>query len=133
MIVLVVACALIDVDERVLLVRRPVGKSMAGLWEFPGGKIDDGESPETALARELAEELALNVSTTCLKPLSFVSYDYDSWHLLMPFYTCRIWSGIPQPCEGQQLAWLKPFEISTRDMPPADKPLVEALCLLLQG
>jgi 8-oxo-dGTP diphosphatase len=124
---LVAAVALIDVDGRVLLAERPAGKSMAGQWEFPGGKLQEGETPEVALIRELKEELGIDVSQSCLAPLAFASHDYDSFHLLMPLYACRQWLGTPQPREGQQLAWVKPARLTDYPMPPADIPLVAQL------
>ena len=124
---LVAAAALIDVDGRVLLAQRPEGKSMAGLWEFPGGKLAAGETPEQALVRELAEELGVDVSESCLAPLAFASHDYDSFHLLMPLFACRRWGGTPHPREGQRLAWVAPARLSDFAMPPADVPLVATL------
>lgn len=124
---LVVAVALIDADGRVLVSRRPEGKPMAGLWEFPGGKIGPGETPEAALVRELAEELAIEVCETCLYPLSFASHAYPDFHLLMPLYVCRQWQGIPTPQEGQGIRWLYPNALAALAMPPADAPLVQAL------
>ena len=130
-IVLVAAVALVDVDGRVLLAQRPAGKSMAGLWEFPGGKVDTGETPEAALIRELAEELGLDVTASCLAPLTFASHSYPDFHLLMPLYVCRKWSGIPSAREGQRLAWVWPARLADYPMPPADTPLVAALRDLL--
>jgi 8-oxo-dGTP diphosphatase len=126
-IVLVAACALIDADGRVLLARRPEGKAMAGLWEFPGGKVDPGETPETALIRELKEELAIDVAENCLAPFTFASHGYDGFHLLMPLYLCRRWNGTATPLEGQALAWVRPQKLADYPMPPADKPLVALL------
>lgn len=126
-IVLVAAAALIDADGRVLVAQRPEGKTMAGLWEFPGGKIALGETPEAALVRELAEELAIEVCETCLYPLSFASHAYQDFHLLMPLYVCRQWQGIPTPQEGQGIRWLYPNALAALAMPPADAPLVQAL------
>lgn len=126
-IVLVVACALIDADGRVLLAERPEGKSMAGLWEFPGGKIDPGETPEAALIRELDEELGVSTHESCLAPLTFASHGYDDFHLLMPLFVCRKWEGTPQPREGQRLAWAKPTALKDYPMPPADIPLIPIL------
>lgn len=126
-IVLVAAVALIDVDGRVLLAQRPEGKSMAGLWEFPGGKVEDGERPEDALIRELDEELAISTSNSCLAPLTFASHAYDDFHLLMPLYACRKWEGTPRPIEGQTLAWARGNELRTYPMPPADIPLIPIL------
>ena len=125
--VLVVAVALVDSDGRVLLAQRPEGKSMAGLWEFPGGKVHEGETPETALIRELAEELAIDVAATCLAPFTFASHSYADFHLLMPLYVCRVWQGIVTPLEGQSLAWVRPARLADYPMPPADKPLIPLL------
>lgn len=130
-IVLVAAVALVDTDGRVLLAERPAGKSMAGLWEFPGGKIDQGETPEAALIREMKEELGIDVATSCLAPLTFASHSYDGFHLLMPLYVCRVWKGAVQPLEGQRLAWAFPRDMAGYPMPPADKPLIAALRDLL--
>ncbi len=130
-VVLVVAVALVDVDGRVLIARRPEGKPMAGLWEFPGGKVDDGESPEAALIRELAEELGIDVSASCLAPLTFASHAYETFHLLMPLYVCRVWDGRVTPREGQELAWVRPNRLKDYPMPPADVPLVAMLRDLL--
>ena len=130
-IVLVAACALIDADGRVLLAQRPEGKSMAGLWEFPGGKIAPGETPEAALIRELREELGIDVAEACLAPFTFASHRYERFHLLMPLYVCRRWNGTPAPQEGQQLAWVRPTRLGEYPMPPADKPLVALLQDLL--
>lgn len=126
-LLLVAACALIDVDGRVLLTRRPEGKKLAGLWEFPGGKLDPGETPEQALIRELREELGIDVAAECLAPFAFASHDYDDFHLLMPLYLCRRWNGIAQPAEGQTLAWVRPNRLAEYPMPPADKPLIPLL------
>ena len=123
-VVLVAAVALLDVDGRVLLARRPEGKAMAGLWEFPGGKVGDGETPEQALIRELAEELGIDTRESCLAPLTFASHAYDDFHLLMPLYVCRIWRGEMTPLEGQTLAWVRPARLADYPMPPADIPLV---------
>ncbi len=123
-IVLVAAVALVDRDGRVLIARRPEGKPMAGLWEFPGGKVDAGETPETALIRELDEELGIQVPARCLAPLTFASHGYDEFHLLMPLYVCRNCDGIVTPREGQELKWVRPMRLADYDMPPADKPLV---------
>jgi 8-oxo-dGTP diphosphatase len=130
-LVLVAACALADPDGRVLLAQRPQGKSLAGLWEFPGGKIESGESPETCLVRELAEELGVDTWESCLAPLSFASHRYEAFHLLMPLFVCRRWKGVPQGREGQALAWVKPLDMNDYPMPPADVPLVAALRDLL--
>lgn len=126
-IILVSAVALIDADGRVLLARRPEGKSMAGLWEFPGGKVESGESPEACLVRELHEELGINTWQSCLAPLTFASHAYDDFHLLMPLFACRKWDGIPAPREGQSLAWVKPADLQSYPMPPADIPLIPIL------
>lgn len=123
-IVLVVACALIDRDGRVLLTRRPVGKAMAGQWEFPGGKLEPGETPEAALIRELHEELGISVKTACLAPFVFASHSYDAFHLLMPLYLCRRWDGFVTAREGQGLAWVKPADLETFPLIPADLPLI---------
>ena len=130
-IVLVVACALIDADGRVLLAERPEGKAMAGLWEFPGGKIAPGETPEAALIRELREELGVDTETSCLAPFTFASHAYDDFHLLMPLYVCRVWRGTPTPLEGQRLVWAAPTRLGDYAMPPADRPLVAMLRDLL--
>lgn len=130
-LVLVVACALIDPDGRVLLARRPEGKPMAGLWEFPGGKVEPGERPEQTLIRELKEELGIDVRESCLAPLTFASHDYGAFHLLMPLYVCRRWSGAAEPLEGQELTWAKPVRLGDYPMPPADVPLVAQLKDLL--
>lgn len=126
-VVLVAAVALIDADGRVLLARRPAGKDMAGLWEFPGGKVDPGETPEAALIRELEEELGIETWNSCLAPLTFASHAYDSFHLLMPLYACRRWQGTPRPREGQELAWVRASDLARYPMPPADLPLVPIL------
>ncbi len=126
-LVLVAACALIDADGRVLLARRPEGKAMAGLWEFPGGKLGPGETPEHALIRELREELGIDVATACLAPFAFASHAYERFHLMMPLYLCRRWRGRPQPREGQTLAWVRPAKLADYPMPPADAPLVPLL------
>ena len=130
-VVLVAAVALVDTDGRVLLARRPEGKSMAGLWEFPGGKVEPGETPEAALIRELAEELGIDVKASCLAPLTFASHGYENFHLLMPLYVCRRWTGTPQAREGQELAWVPPLRLGQYPMPPADKPLIPMLQDLL--
>jgi 8-oxo-dGTP diphosphatase len=130
-IVLVAAAALIDADGRVLLARRPKGKTMAGLWEFPGGKLHDGETPEAALTRELAEELGIDLRPACLAPLAFASHRYPDFHLLMPLYAARNWKGTPAPKEGQELAWVRVEKLGDYPMPPADVPLVAMLRDLL--
>ncbi|NWH07699.1 MAG: 8-oxo-dGTP diphosphatase MutT [Alphaproteobacteria bacterium] len=126
-LVLVVAVALIDGDGRVLVAQRPEGKSMAGLWEFPGGKVEAGESPEAALIRELAEELSIIVKEACLAPFTFASHAYEDFHLLMPLYVCRRWEGMIAAREGQALKWVQPHALQHLPMPPADKPLVAML------
>lgn len=126
-IVLVSAVALIDADGRVLLAQRPAGKSMAGLWEFPGGKVEPDETPEAALIRELQEELGINTWKSCLAPLTFASHAYESFHLLMPLFACRRWEGLPTPREGQVLAWVRPERLRDYPMPPADIPLIPIL------
>jgi 8-oxo-dGTP diphosphatase len=126
-LVLVSAVALIDADGRVLLARRPEGKSLAGLWEFPGGKVEPGESPEAALIRELREELGIDTWKSCLGPLTFASHAYESFHLLMPLFACRRWEGIPVAREGQALAWVRPDRLRDYPMPPADLPLIPIL------
>jgi 8-oxo-dGTP diphosphatase len=126
-IVLVAACALIDEDGRVLLTRRPEGKPMAGLWEFPGGKIDAGETPEAALVRELREELGIAVQAKCLAPLTFASHAYEAFHLLMPLYICRRWEGDVEALEGQEIAWVRSAKLQSYQMPPADIPLIPIL------
>ncbi len=130
-VLLVVACALVDPDGRVLLARRPEGKTMAGLWEFPGGKVMPGELPETALIRELEEELGIDVTEACLAPLTFASHAYDTFHLLMPLYVCRKWSGQATAREGQELKWVKPVRLRDYPMPPADEPLIGHLIDLI--
>jgi len=130
-ILTVVAVALVDVDGRVLLAQRPEGKAMAGLWEFPGGKIHPGESPEAALIRELKEEIDIDVTEACLAPFTFASHRYEKFHLLMPLYVCRRWKGVMRPREGQALAWVRPEKLGDYPMPPADKPLVAMLQDLL--
>jgi len=126
-VILVSAVALIDPEGRVLLAQRPEGKSMAGLWEFPGGKVEPGESPEHALIRELHEELGIDTWESCLAPLTFASHGYESFHLLMPLFACRKWQGIPQPHEGQVLKWVRPEALREYPMPPADIPLIPIL------
>ena len=130
-LVLVVACALVDPDGRVLLTERPPGKSMAGLWEFPGGKVEAGERPEQSLIRELQEELGIQVREPCLAPLTFASHSYPNFHLLMPLYVCRRWEGTVTANEGQKLAWVRPNRLRDYKMPPADEPLVAHLMTLL--
>jgi 8-oxo-dGTP diphosphatase len=126
-LVLVAACALIDTDERVLLAERPAGRPLAGLWEFPGGKVEAGERPEETLIRELKEELAISVEETCLAPLTFASHAYPEFHLLMPLFVCRRWEGIVTAQEGQKLAWVRPNRLRDYAMPPADLPLIPHL------
>ncbi len=126
-LLLVSAVALVDIDDRILLARRPPGKPMAGLWEFPGGKLQEGETPEAALIRELREELAIDTVESCLAPIAFASHTYEAFHLLMPLFVCRVWEGTPQPREGQELAWVRPKDMGAYPMPPADKPLVAML------
>ena len=126
-IVLVSAVALIDPDGRVLLAQRPEGKSMAGLWEFPGGKVEPGETPEAALIRELKEELGIDTWQSCLAPLTFASHAYQEFHLLMPLFVCRRWQGTAAPHEGQALAWVRPGSLRDYPMPPADLPLLAIL------
>jgi 8-oxo-dGTP diphosphatase len=130
-LLLVAACALIDADGRVLLAQRPEGKSMAGLWEFPGGKVETGERPEQTLIRELNEELGVHVKEDCLAPFAFASHAYEKFHLLMPLYLCRRWNGIVVAREGQKLAWVRPNDMGAYEMPPADVPLVAQLRDLL--
>ena len=130
-VVLVSAVALIDADGRILLAQRPPGKSMAGLWEFPGGKVEPGETPEAALIRELREELGIDTQTACLAPMTFASHAYADFHLLMPLFACRRWQGVPQPREGQALAWVRANALRSYPMPPADLPLIAAINLWL--
>ncbi len=130
-ILLVVAAALIDSDNRILIAQRPPGKQLAGLWEFPGGKIDAGERPESSLIRELSEELGIRVKEDCLAPLAFASYAYEDFHLLMPLYVCRRWEGIVSSREGQELKWVRAQNLRDYPMPPADAPLIPALIDLL--
>ena len=129
--VLVVACALVDADGRVLITQRPEGKTLAGLWEFPGGKVEAGETPENALIRELSEELGIVVRQPCLAPLTFASHAYETFHLLMPLYVCRRWEGIVAGREGQQTAWVRPLKLRDYPMPPADEPLIPHLIDLI--
>ncbi|MEX6633321.1 (deoxy)nucleoside triphosphate pyrophosphohydrolase [Hyphococcus lacteus] len=126
-LLLVAACALIDRDGRILMARRPEGKDMAGLWEFPGGKLADGETPEEALVRELKEELAIDTEASCLAPIAFASEALGEFHLLMPLYVCRKWQGMPTPEEGQELKWVRPSELTSMEMPAADRPLAAQL------
>lgn len=126
-LVLVSAVALIDADGRVLLAQRPEGKALAGLWEFPGGKVEAGERPEEALIRELKEEVGIDTWSSCLAPLTFASHAYEDFHLLMPLFACRRWQGTPQPREGQRLAWVRPRDMGSYPMPPADLPLIPIL------
>src|SRR5579871_5759085 len=130
-LVLVVAVALVDADGRILLAERPAGKTMAGLWEFPGGKVQPGETPEAALIRELKEELAIDVREACLAPLTFASHRYERFHLLMPLYVCRRWEGQVAPREGQRVKWVAADRLEQYPMPPADKPLIPVLRDLL--
>ncbi|WP_422371613.1 (deoxy)nucleoside triphosphate pyrophosphohydrolase [Hoeflea sp.] len=130
-IVLVAACALVDTDGRVLLSQRPEGKKLAGLWEFPGGKVEAGETPESALVRELAEELGLTTKEDCLAPLTFASHGYDDFHLLMPLFVCRRYEGQARGLEGQALKWVRPRDMRQYPMPPADEPLIPHLIDLL--
>nr|WP_026317566.1 8-oxo-dGTP diphosphatase MutT [Ahrensia kielensis] len=129
---LVTACALVDTDNRILLAQRPEGKSLAGLWEFPGGKIEQGETPEESLVRELKEELGITTQTACLAPLTFASYAYEKFHLLMPLFICRKFEGIPMPQENQTLKWVRPEKLRDYPMPPADEPLIPVLQDLLR-
>ena len=126
-LLLVSAVALIDSVDRILLGRRPIDKPMPGLWEFPGGKINLGETPEEALIRELKEELGIDTKESCLAPIAFASHRYDEFHLLMPLFICRVWEGIPHPIEGQELAWVTIADMRNYPMPPADTPLVAML------
>ena len=130
-LVLVAACALVDTDARVLIAQRPAGRPMAGLWEFPGGKLDAGERPEDTLIRELKEELGIAVEENCLAPLAFASHTYPDFHLVMPLYLCRNWQGTVTPLEGQKLAWVRPNRLRDYPMPPADEPLIAHLMALL--
>jgi 8-oxo-dGTP diphosphatase len=130
-LLLVVAVALIDADDRILVAQRPPGKQLAGFWEFPGGKVDPGERPEAALIRELREELGIEVKEPCLAPLTFASHAYEDFHLLMPLYVCRRWQGLATPREGQTLKWLRARQLRDIPMPPADEPLIPALIELL--
>ena len=130
-LVLVAACALIDPDGRILIAQRPKGKSMAGLWEFPGGKVETGERPEQSLIRELKEELGITVKEECLAPLTFASHLYPDFHLLMPLYVCRRWQGMVTAQEQQKLKWVRPADLKTYPMPPADEPLISHLTTLV--
>lgn len=130
-ILLVAACALVDSDNRILLAQRPEGKSLAGLWEFPGGKVEPGETPEETLIRELHEELGITTKVACLAPLTFASHTYESFHLLMPLYICRRYEGIPAGQEGQVIKWVRTRELRNYPMPPADEPLIPFLQDLL--
>ncbi|MBN9244967.1 MAG: (deoxy)nucleoside triphosphate pyrophosphohydrolase [Mesorhizobium sp.] len=130
-LLLVTACALVDADGRVLIAQRPEGKQFAGLWEFPGGKVEPGETPEECLIRELNEELGIETQAACLAPLTFASHSYDDFHLLMPLYVCRRFTGIPRPREAQALKWVKPARMRDYPMPPADAPLIPFLIDLL--
>jgi 8-oxo-dGTP diphosphatase len=130
-LLLVAACALVDADGRVLIAQRPEGKQLAGLWEFPGGKVETGETPEECLIRELREEIGVETQVACLAPLTFASHSYDDFHLLMPLYVCRRFTGIAAPREGQALKWVKPVRLRDYPMPPADAPLIPFLIDLL--
>jgi 8-oxo-dGTP diphosphatase len=130
-LLLVVACALVDADGRVLIAQRPQGKQLAGLWEFPGGKVEPGETPEECLVRELREEIGIETKIACLAPLTFASHSYDDFHLLMPLYVCRRFEGIAVPREGQTLKWVRPRQMRDYPMPPADAPLIPFLIDLL--
>lgn len=130
-LLLVAACALVDADGRVLLAQRPPGKQLAGMWEFPGGKVEPGETPEETLIRELREEIGVVTKTACLAPLTFASHSYESFHLLMPLFVCRRYEGTPMPLEGQALKWVRPRDMRNYPMPPADEPLIPFLIDLL--
>lgn len=130
-VVLVAACALVDADRRVLLAQRPQGKPLAGLWEFPGGKVEPGETPEQTIIRELSEELGIETKLACLAPLTFASHSYPDFHLIMPLFVCRRFWGTPEPREGQKLKWVRPREMRAFPMPPADEPLIPILIDLL--
>ncbi len=130
-ILLVAAVALVDIDGRVLIARRPEGKPLAGLWEFPGGKLHGGETPEAALIRDLREELGIDTKASCLAPIAFASHPYEDFHLLMPLYVCRVWQGTIAAREGQELAWVRPARLGDYPMPPADAPLIPLLRDLL--
>ena len=131
-LLLVAACALIDSDNRVLIAQRPAGKPMAGLWEFPGGKVEEGEAPEDTIIRELAEELAITVTKPCLAPLTFASHNYREFHILMPLFLCRRWEGIVAPQEAQAIKWVRANRLRDYPMPPADEPLISHLADLLE-
>jgi 8-oxo-dGTP diphosphatase len=130
-LILVSACAIVDADNRLLICQRPVGKALAGLWEFPGGKVENGESPEDCLIRELDEELGITTWKSCLAPLTFASHCYDDFHLLMPLFVCRKWEGIPKARESQQMKWVRANQLRDYEMPPADAPLIPVLIDLL--
>ncbi|WP_274630249.1 (deoxy)nucleoside triphosphate pyrophosphohydrolase [Arvimicrobium flavum] len=130
-LLLVAACALVDADGRVLLAQRPPGKQLAGMWEFPGGKVEPGETPEETLIRELREEIGIETKVACLAPLTFASHTYETFHLLMPLYVCRRFEGTPRPLEGQALKWVRPRDMRNYPMPPADEPLIPFLIDLL--
>ena len=130
-LLLVAACALVDADNRVLIAQRPEGKQLAGMWEFPGGKVEPGETPEETVVRELAEELGIETKTACLAPLTFASHGYDTFNLLMPLFVCRRFWGVPQAREHQALKWVRPNKLRDYDMPPADAPLIPFLIDLL--
>jgi len=130
-LLLVAACALVDADGRVLLAQRPQGKALAGLWEFPGGKVEAGETPEQTIVRELREEIGVETRVACLAPLTFASHAYDGFHLLMPLFVCRRYWGVPRPLEGQALKWVRPRQLRQYPMPPADEPLIPFLVDLL--
>ncbi|HHG89849.1 MAG TPA: (deoxy)nucleoside triphosphate pyrophosphohydrolase [Devosia sp.] len=130
-ILLVVACALIDADGRVLIAQRRQSDDFGGMWEFPGGKVEPGETPEVAVIREMAEELGVQISQPCLAPLTFASFSYENFHLLMPLFVCRKWQGMPEPRDHGALKWVKPSALRNYSMPPADEPLIAHLCDLL--
>jgi 8-oxo-dGTP diphosphatase len=130
-LLLVAACALVDADRRVLIARRPEGKPMAGLWEFPGGKVEPGETPEDTVIREMAEELSVRIAKPCLAPLTFASHDYPEFHILLPLFVCRRWEGDPVPREQQEIRWVRPNRLRDFPMPPADEPLISHLIDLL--
>jgi 8-oxo-dGTP diphosphatase len=130
-LLLVAACALVDPDRRVLIAQRPEGKHLAGFWEFPGGKVEPGETPEQTIIRELREELSVNVTEACLAPLTFASHDYGEFHILLPLFVCRRWEGRPEPRETQQIRWVRANRLRDFSMPPADEPLISHLADLL--